>query len=249
MTPGVIIMDGQLLLAVVVAAVAGLVSFLSPCVLPLVPGYLGYVGGMSATAGMESHPRTRRRIVGGAALFVFGFSAVFVTLAAFAGTIGSFVIQWQDLITRTLGVLVIVMGLVFIGHLSFFQRTLKTRFRPATGLIGAPLLGMTFAVGWTPCFGPALVAISALSMETGSMGRGAILGFAYCIGLGIPFILLAFGLGWATTTTGFLRRHIRKVNLAGGVLLVILGLLMLSGVWGRIMSSLGGVIGGFVTPI
>ncbi|MET0716689.1 MAG: cytochrome c biogenesis protein CcdA [Mycetocola sp.] len=242
-------MDGQLLLALLVALLAGLVSFASPCVLPLVPGYLGYVGGMSATAGAESPPHTRRRVVGGAALFVLGFSVVFVTLAAFAGTVGSFVIQWQDLITRILGVLVILMGLVFIGQVSFFQRTLKTRFRPATGLVGAPLLGMTFALGWTPCFGPALVAISALSLETGSMVRGAILGFAYCIGLGVPFVLLALGLGWATTATGFLRRHIRMVNLAGGGLLVLLGLLMLSGVWGRVMSSLGGVIGGFVTPI
>lgn len=242
-------MDGQLLLAVLVALLAGLVSFASPCVLPLVPGYLGYVGGMSTASPTDAGLRARKRVALGAALFVLGFSVVFVTLAAFAGTIGSFVIQWQDLITRILGVVVMLMGLVFIGQVSFLQQSLKTSFRPVTGLAGAPLLGMTFAIGWTPCFGPALVAISALSLETGSVWRGALLGFVYCVGLGIPFILIALGFNWATAATGFFRRHIRAVNLAGGALLLLLGLFMVSGLWGRLMSSLTGVIGGFTTPI
>jgi cytochrome c-type biogenesis protein len=242
-------MDGQLLLAVAVSLLAGLVSFVSPCVLPLVPGYLGYVGGMSTTDSTDGGPRARRRVGLGAALFVLGFSVVFVTLSAFAGTIGFFVIQWQDLITRILGVVVMLMGLVFIGQVSFLQRTIKTSFRPMTGLAGAPLLGVTFAIGWTPCFGPALVAISALSLETGSAWRGALLGFVYCLGLGIPFILIALGFSWAAAATTFFRRHIRAVNLAGGSLLLALGLLMVSGVWGRLMSSLTGIIGGFTTPI
>lgn len=242
-------MDGQLLLAVLVALLAGLVSFASPCVLPLVPGYLGYVGGMSTTNSSGAGPRARKGVALGAVLFVLGFSVVFVTLSAFAGTIGFFVIQWQNLITRILGVVVMLMGLVFIGQVSFLQRSLTTSFRPVTGLAGAPLLGMTFAIGWTPCFGPALVAISALSLETGSVWRGALLGFVYCVGLGIPFILIALGFNWATAATGFFRRHIRAVNLAGGALLLLLGLLMVSGLWGRLMSSLTGVIGGFTTPI
>jgi cytochrome c-type biogenesis protein len=249
MNPGTIVMDGQLLLAILVALLAGLVSFASPCVLPLVPGYLGYVGGISTSNSTDTRLQVRRRVVLGAALFVLGFSIVFVALSAFAGTVGSFVIQWQDVITRVMGVVVMLMGLVFVGQVSFLQRSRKTTFRPATGLAGAPLLGMTFAIGWTPCFGPALVAISALSLETGSAWRGALLGFIYCIGLGIPFILIALGLNWATAATTFFRRHIRAINLTGGALLFLLGLLMVSGVWGRLMSSLTGVIGGFTTPI
>lgn len=248
MNPGEIIFNGQLLAAIPIALLAGLVSFASPCVLPLVPGYLGYVSGMSNGARGKTAP-ARSRVLLGAVLFVLGFSLVFVLIGAFAGTVGAFVVRWEDIITRVLGVVVIVMGLVFIGQFSFLQRTVKSTFRPATGLAGAPILGIVFAVGWTPCLGPTLIAINALSFETGSTGRGAILALFYCLGLGIPFLLVAAGLNWVTGSVAFLKRHIRAINIGGGILLVIIGALMVTGVWGMFMSKLGVVISGFVPAI
>lgn len=248
MNPGEIIFNGQLLAAIPIALLAGLVSFASPCVLPLVPGYLGYVGGMSNGARGKTAP-ARSRVLLGAVLFVLGFSLVFVLIGAFAGTVGAFVVRWEDIITRVLGVVVIVMGLVFIGQFSFLQRTVKSNFRPATGLAGAPILGVVFAVGWTPCLGPTLVAINALSFESGSTGRGAILALFYCLGLGIPFLLVAAGLNWVTGSVAFLKRHIRAINIGGGILLVIIGVLMVTGAWGIFMSKLGVVISGFVPAI
>ncbi len=248
MNPGEIIFNGQLLAAIPIALLAGLVSFASPCVLPLVPGYLGYVGGMSNGARGKTAP-ARSRVLLGAVLFVLGFSLVFVLIGAFAGTVGAFVVRWEDIITRVLGVVVIVMGLVFIGQFSFLQRTVKSNFRPATGLAGAPILGVVFAVGWTPCLGPTLIAINALSFESGSTGRGAILALFYCLGLGIPFLLVAAGLNWVTGSVAFLKRHIRAINIGGGILLVIIGVLMVTGAWGIFMSKLGVVISGFVPAI
>jgi cytochrome c-type biogenesis protein len=253
MNPGTIIMEGQLLLAIPLALLAGLISFASPCILPLVPGYLGYVTGTSGESGghreASTVSATRLRPVVGTLLFVLGFSIVFVLISAFAGTIGAVLIQWQDPLTRLSGVVVLVMGLVFVGQVSWFQRTLKIPLQPRTGLVGAPILGMIFAIGWTPCFGPTLIAISALSLQTGSSGRGALLGLVYCLGLGIPFLALALGFGWATRSVSFLRRHIRGVNVAGGVMLILLGVFMISGVWGIIMSRLGTTINGFLLPL
>jgi cytochrome c-type biogenesis protein len=253
MNPGSIIMDGQLLVAIPLALLAGLISFASPCVLPLVPGYLGYVTGTSSrpdnnrrdTPGLTE----RFRPLVGALLFVLGFSVVFVLISAFAGTIGAVLTQWQDPVTRVMGVVVLLMGVVFVGQVALLQRTLKIPFQPRTGFLGAPLLGIIFAIGWTPCFGPTLVAISALSLQTGSSGRGALLGLVYCLGLGIPFLVLALGLNWATKSVGFLRRHTRAINITGGVMLIILGVLMISGVWGILMSRLGATITGFVLPL
>lgn len=248
MNPGEIVFNGQLFAAIPIALLAGLVSFASPCVLPLVPGYLGYVSGMSNGSRSKEAP-ARSRVMLGALLFVLGFSLVFVLIGAFAGTIGAFVIQWQDVITRVLGVVVIVMGLVFIGQFSFLQRTVKSSFRPATGLAGAPLLGIVFAVGWAPCLGPTLIAIQALSLNAGSTGRGALLGLFYCLGLGIPFLLVAAGLNWVTGSVAFLKRHIRAINVGGGVLLVLVGVAMVTGVWGVFMSRVGVLIQGYVTTI
>ena len=245
MDVGQIVFSGQLLLALPVALLAGLVSFASPCVLPLVPGYLAYVGGMSDPGAR----RDRSRVLLGVALFVLGFAVVFVAYGAAFGALGLWLVRWQEVVIRVLGVLVIVMGLVFIGQFSFLQRTIKPTWRPATGLIGAPLLGIVFGLGWTPCIGPTLAAISALSVGSGSPWRGALLGLFYCIGLGIPFLLVALGFDWVAGSVAFLKRHIRVINIIGGVLLVVIGILMATGLWTAMMSQFLGVISGFVPAI
>jgi cytochrome c-type biogenesis protein len=241
---GEVIISGQLLLAIPIAMLAGLVSFASPCVLPLVPGYLAYVGGFTDAAGRAA--RGRGRVLLGVLLFVLGFSLVFVLYGLASGAIGSWLVTYSDLITRILGVVVIAMGLVFIGQFSFLQRTMKPSWRPATGLAGAPLLGIVFGLGWTPCLGPTLSSILALSYGSGSPGRGALLAFVYCLGLGIPFLLVALGLSWVTGSIAFLKRHIRVINIVGGALLIVIGVLMVTGVWNALVyGSLSGVIDGF----
>lgn len=237
---GAAVLDGGLWLAVPIAIAAGLLSFLSPCVLPLVPGYLGYVSGV--TSGRE---HTRGRMLAGVALFVAGFSVVFLAVSLLVGTVGVFVTHYSDVILRVAGVIVILMGVVFIGQVSFLQRTIKPAWQPRTGLIGAPLLGIVFAVGWTPCVGPTLIAVSSLVLDQGDLWRALIVGLAYCIGLGIPFLLVAIGFGWVGGSVQWVKRHIRAVNIAGGVLLILIGALMVSGLWRGIISALGTVILGF----
>ena len=241
-----IILNGQLLLAIPVALLAGLVSFASPCVLPLVPGYLAYVGGMTSSSEMKSG---RRRLVLGISLFILGFSAVFLAYSAVFGALGTWLIVWQDLVTRIMGVVVIALGVVFIGQFSFLQRTIRPSWRPATGLAGAPVLGIVFGLGWTPCIGPTLGAIQALGLTSGSTWTALLLGLFYCIGLGVPFLLVALGLNWVTGSVAFLKRHIRVINIVGGALLVAIGVLMVTGVWTTWMLTMQGVIGGFVSPI
>ncbi|MGH1549933.1 cytochrome c biogenesis CcdA family protein [Leifsonia poae] len=238
---GQIVFSGQLLLALPIALLAGLVSFASPCVLPLVPGYLAYVGGISDPGAK----RDRSRLLTGVALFILGFAIVFIAYGAAFGALGYWLVRWQDVVVRILGGLVIVMGLVFIGQFSFLQRTIKPTWRPATGLIGAPLLGIVFGLGWTPCIGPTLAAISALSVGSGSPWRGALLGLFYCIGLGIPFLLVALGFDWVAGSVAFLKRHIRAINIIGGALLVVIGILMVTGLWSELMSQFLAVIQGF----
>jgi len=246
--PGAVVFDGALWLALPVALAAGLISFLSPCVLPLVPGYLGFIGGAVAPRGGAASGPGRGRLLGGTLLFIAGFTLVFMTINVLGGTVGLFFVRYADVITRIMGVVVILLGLVFVGLFGVAQRSVRLQTRGNIGLIGAPLLGVALGIGWTPCIGPTLAAILSVSYNLGDPGRAALLGLAYSLGLGIPFVLLAVGFGWATRSVAFVRRHIRVVNLIGGALLVVLGLLMVTGVWGTWMSSLQGVMSGVQLP-
>lgn len=238
------VLSGGLLVALPLALLAGLVSFASPCVLPLVPGYLGYVSGFAS-----GERAGRGRLVLGVLLFIVGFAVVFVTFGVLFGTAGLLLRPWLDLITRIAGAVIIVMGLVFIGLFGVMQRTVKPRWKVTTGLVGAPLLGVVFALGWTPCLGPTLVAVNAIVLDQGDPWRGGLLAAVYAIGLGVPFLLIALGLGWATTSVGWIKRHIRAINLVGGVLLILIGVAMVSGLWQTMMSQLAAVINGFVPAL
>ncbi|MDR7382710.1 cytochrome c biogenesis CcdA family protein [Promicromonospora iranensis] len=250
--------SGSLLLAVPVAALAGLVSFASPCVLPLVPGYIGYVSGMAAASmnataeggavGTRVKP-VRSRVVGGVALFVLGFTAVFVSFGAVFGGLGAYLVRWEDVITRVLGAVVILLGLGFLGAVPFLQREARFHLTPRAGLWGAPLLGVVFGLGWTPCIGPTLAAVQVLAIDEASAGRGALLGVAYCIGLGVPFLLVALGLQSSERMMDFLRRHRLAAMRLGGGMLVLVGLLLVTGLWTRLTGAMQLWIGGFETVI
>jgi cytochrome c-type biogenesis protein len=252
-TFGSLVTDGPLLVAAGVAALVGLISFASPCVLPLVPGYLAYVSGLVGTgAGERDEPsggggtatavRTgvspRTRMVLGAVLFVLGFTAVFVAFGAAFGGLGRLMLTYADVLNRIFGVITIVVGLGFLGWLPLLQRTKRLTARPAAGLAGAPLLGIVFGLGWTPCLGPTLSAVYSLAFTEATATRGAILGVAYCLGLGVPFVLVALGARWAMGATTYLRTHARTVTRIGGAVLVVVGLLLVTGAWTEIMQWL-----------
>ncbi len=246
-----VLADGNLLLAAAVAVAAGVVSFASPCVLPLVPGFLGYVTGLDRDpAGARG--RGRARVVLGAGLFVLGFSAVFVTGTLLASVAGAALRDHQELLTRLGGVLVILLALVFLG--AGRQRGWQPAWRPAAGLAGAPLLGLVFGIGWAPCMGPTYATIYALatnlSGDEGLVVRGAALGVAYCLGLGVPFVLIAGGWSWAARASGWLRRHHRGVQIAGGLLLLAVGVLLLTGAWTELVTRMQiGLVGPFETVL
>ena len=233
------LMDGFLLTAFPIALLAGLISFISPCVLPLVPGYLSFAAGFS---------RSRGRVFLGSILFVLGFSALFISYGALFGELGARIATNEDVITRVLGLLTILMGVIFLGVFPMMP-TLKPRISTTGGLIGAPILGFLFGVGWTPCIGPALASVQALAFQESSAVRGAILSFGYCIGLGLPFIASGLFLDKSEKMRKVLVERGDKVSKIGGVLLILIGLLQLTGLWTNLMIEMRSLISDFAPVI
>ena len=233
---------GPLLAAVGVAGLVGLVGFLSPCVLPLVPGYLSYVAGLSGDVTVRRR-NAQRRMVLGAGLFVSGFSFVFITAGALFGTLGATIAEHQRQLQVVLGVVTVVVGLAFLGRIPLLQRERRVHWLPSTGLLGAPLLGLVFGLGWLPCLTPTLTAVYSLAATEGTAGRGAVLSVAYCLGLGVPFLLVAWGAGWVTGAVGVARRNARFIGRIGGLLLIAIGVLLITGIWDHWIADLQGRVG------
>lgn len=226
------VLTGALLAAIPIAMFAGLVSFFSPCVLPLVPGYLSYVTGVTGTDLAEAR---RGRMLAGASLFVLGFSAVFVSGGALFGNFGQTLLVHKDVLTKVFGALTIVLGLAFMGFVGgMTQREFRFHTRPAVGLAGAPLLGVLFGLGWTPCVGPTLGAVNFLAFDDANAGRGALLMMFYCAGLGVPFIVAAIAFRRTLGAFAWVKRHYAWVVRIGGGMLVAVGVLLVTGVWDHI---------------
>lgn len=220
--------DGSLMLAIPVALVAGLVSFFSPCVVPLLPGYLSYATGLS---GADLAEAKRGRMLAGSLLFVLGFAVVFISYGALFGAFGAWLWEYKQTITMVLGFVTIAMGLVFLGAFGLLQRDWRVHKVPAVGLAAAPLLGVLFGFGWTPCLGPTLTAVTGLALNEASAERGALLSLAYCLGLGVPFIVAALAYRRMLGAVGWVRRHQLWVMRLGGLMLVVVGLLLVTGWW------------------
>jgi cytochrome c-type biogenesis protein len=228
-------LSGSLVLAIPVALVAGLVSFFSPCVLPLLPGYLSYTTGLS---GADLEHARRGRMLAGAVLFVLGFSVVYVVIGFTAGSVGAWLVRSRSQLEVVLGVVLVLLGLVFAGLVPFLQRDVRVHSVPAVGLAAAPVLGFLFGLGWTPCVGPTLSAIITLGFNEGTADRGALLAAVYCLGLGVPFIVAALAYRRALGAFRFVRRHQRWVTRIGGLMLVLVGLALLTGWWDQAVSWL-----------
>ena len=233
------LMDGFLLSAFPIAILAGLISFVSPCVLPLVPGYVAFAAGFS---------KSRGRIFLGSILFVFGFSILFISYGALFGQLGAQISSNEEVITRVLGLLTIVMGVIFLGAFPLMP-TVKPKISTQGGLIGAPLLGFLFGVGWTPCIGPALASVQALAFQESSAIRGAVLSLGYCIGLGLPFIASGLFLDKSEKLRKVLVKGGGKISTIGGVLLIIIGILQLTGLWTDLMIEMRSLISEFAPVI
>lgn len=245
--PNQTVLNGALVLALPVAVLGGLVSFFSPCVLPLVPGYLSYVTGVT---GADLEEARRGRMVAGASLFVLGFTAVFVSGGALFGYFGSTLQEYNGVLTKVLGVLMIALGIFFMGLMPWLtQREYRFHKRPVTGLIGAPLLGALFGIGWTPCIGPTLASVIALSTTQAGAGRGAILTVAYCLGLGVPFVLAAVAFRKALGAFGWVKRHYVWVMRIGGTMMIVTGVLLLTGAWDSLVQSMQTWSNGFSVGI
>ncbi|MFC4503810.1 MULTISPECIES: cytochrome c biogenesis CcdA family protein [Streptomyces] len=245
--PNQTVLSGALLLALPIALLGGLVSFFSPCVLPLVPGYLSYVTGVAGTDLAEAR---RGRMVAGASLFVLGFTAVFVSSGALFGYFGDTLQANSGVLSKVLGVLMIVMGVFFMGLMPWMtQREFRLHRKPVAGLLGAPFLGALFGIGWTPCIGPTLASVIALSSQQGSAGRGAILTVAYCLGLGLPFVLAAVAFRKALGAFGWVKRHYVWVMRIGGTMMIVTGLLLLTGAWDRLVQDMQSWSAGFTVGI
>ena len=239
--------SGTMLLAVPVALVAGAVSFFSPCVVPLLPGYVSYATGLS---GADLATARRGRMLAGTFLFVAGFTAWFVVLGTLSGALGQWLWEYKRTISVVLGVVTIVVGLAFAGLVPWLQRDVRVHRLPAVGLGAAPLLGVLFAIGWTPCLGPTITAVQGLAFTEATAGRGAVLSVAYSLGLGIPFILLGLAYRRMLGAVRWVRRHQVWVTRVGGLMLVAVGVLLVTGWWDVWVGELRSAFGvGFEAPV
>ena len=239
---------GSMILALPVALLAGLVSFFSPCVVPLLPGYLSYATGLGAAEVVEGTPR-RGRMLAGASLFVLGFAVVFVITGVVAGSAGRVLAEYRSVITRVLGVLIIVLGLIFAGVLQIGQRDLRIHRIPTVGVAVAPLVGVVFALGWTPCLSPTLGVVVNLGFNEGTALRGGLLGFVYALGLGIPFVIAGLAFTKMARAVAFLRERQQLIMRIGGILMIIVGLLLITGTWDTLTALLRQWASSFETVI
>ena len=240
------VLSGSLLLALPVAAFAGLVSFFSPCVVPRLPGYLSDATGLS---GADLEDGRRGRMVLGSTLFVLGFTFVFVALGTLSGALGDLLWEYMTPISRVLGVVTILVGLAFIGLVPWLQRDVRVHRVPAVGLAAAPLLGVLFGLGWTPCIGPTLAAVQTLALTEGTAARGALLSVAYSLGLGLPFVIAGLAFRRMLGAVAWVRRHQVWVTRAGGAMLVLVGVLLVTGVWDLWVGELRNWVGGFEVAV